>query len=492
MTTTTLTSNRLKMQPLEATEKTIIAILGFYFIVLCAAAFKLLPPLAIYYYWDWGRHLALSYFDNPPMIAYMLRAITTVFGNHIYVLNLFAVGTAYAIALFVFHTTRLIASRKAAFIAMLIWLCSPMITQYIINYNTYDTPLNLFWAMTIFFTVRYIQQKKTTDIYWLGLGVGLMLLTKYTGIILVLGLLITFISIKPLRSAFKNIHFYLTTLMALFIFSPVLIWNYQHDWISFVYQLHTHASGETGLLQQIKHSGHMLLKSQLPMFNILLAIVIYGAIKTKPITNQHNAIIALILITATFSLFYIVAALKADVLTSWILPGIIGLAILTGYFWEKRQLHKTLCILLPIYFALSTLILLANTVFASRLTKAGATYTMMQAFNQAFPSIQQPIFTTDYSQARIVFFINGQPNIYTFPHCFQENQYQFWSKEIVAAVRTGKINQALYVVDSPKTDCAKTLFNHIALINKITVNQFVPLSHKRQTKSLYVYQLSNA
>src|SRR5436305_6314662 len=33
------------------------------------------------YYWDYAQHPSLSYFDNPPMVAWLIRAGTAVFGN---------------------------------------------------------------------------------------------------------------------------------------------------------------------------------------------------------------------------------------------------------------------------------------------------------------------------------------------------------------------------------------------------------------------------
>ena len=32
------------------------------------------------YYWTWSKKLALSYFDHPPMVAYLIKA-TTLFGD---------------------------------------------------------------------------------------------------------------------------------------------------------------------------------------------------------------------------------------------------------------------------------------------------------------------------------------------------------------------------------------------------------------------------
>src|SRR5262249_27935614 len=43
------------------------------------SARELVPDEA--YYWVWSRHLALSYFDHPPMVAYLIRASTAILGD---------------------------------------------------------------------------------------------------------------------------------------------------------------------------------------------------------------------------------------------------------------------------------------------------------------------------------------------------------------------------------------------------------------------------
>ena len=40
------------------------------------------------YYWCWSRDLQLSYYDHPPLVAYMIRGATELFGDSIFVLRL--------------------------------------------------------------------------------------------------------------------------------------------------------------------------------------------------------------------------------------------------------------------------------------------------------------------------------------------------------------------------------------------------------------------
>ncbi len=40
------------------------------------------------YYDFYAQHLDLSYYDHPPMIAYLLRIFTTLFGKKVFVIKL--------------------------------------------------------------------------------------------------------------------------------------------------------------------------------------------------------------------------------------------------------------------------------------------------------------------------------------------------------------------------------------------------------------------
>lgn len=57
-----------------------------YFIFLLLIAPINILSLDTYYYWDWSRHLALSYYDGSPMIAYFIRLSTSLFGHNLFAL----------------------------------------------------------------------------------------------------------------------------------------------------------------------------------------------------------------------------------------------------------------------------------------------------------------------------------------------------------------------------------------------------------------------
>ena len=47
--------------------------------IYSAATVELLPEEA--YYWTYSQNPALSYFDHPPMVAWIIRSGTAIFGN---------------------------------------------------------------------------------------------------------------------------------------------------------------------------------------------------------------------------------------------------------------------------------------------------------------------------------------------------------------------------------------------------------------------------
>ena len=216
----------------------IITIL-FYFAFLLLVSFYNLLSYDTYYYWEWSRHLDFGYYDGSPLIAYFIKASTLLFGDTLFALSLVGVVSSAITSLIIYKTANLFLSKEASGIALLLWLFSPLVTLDLINQTTYDTPLTIFWALTLYFAAKYIISNQMKYLYFLGVSIGLMMLSKYSGAVLVLALVVFLLTTKY-RYLFKSVHLYLAMLLAFALFSPVIIWNQQHDWQSFLYQLTTH------------------------------------------------------------------------------------------------------------------------------------------------------------------------------------------------------------------------------------------------------------
>jgi len=101
---------------------------------------------------------------------------------------------------------------------------------------TPDAPLVAAWAATLYYMERALIANQNSA--WLGMGIafGLGMLSKYS-----LGLLgiaaLVFVIIDPTaRRWMLRPHPYLAALLAVILFSPVIIWNYENNWASFSFQ----------------------------------------------------------------------------------------------------------------------------------------------------------------------------------------------------------------------------------------------------------------
>jgi dolichol-phosphate mannosyltransferase len=197
------------------------------------AAPDLFPEEA--YYWLYSRHLDIGYLDHPPMVAWLIHFGTMVFGHGEFGVRIFALLCHLVACFFVFRLTALWFDRRAAWtaVAMLQVLPFFFMTGFIM---TPDAPLTACWAGALYFLARVFFQEDGRA--WLGVGIflGLGMLSKYT-IALIGPATLLFMALDPSsRRWFRHPAPYGAVLLSLVIFAPVLMWNAQHEWASFVYQ----------------------------------------------------------------------------------------------------------------------------------------------------------------------------------------------------------------------------------------------------------------
>ena len=101
------------------------------------------------YYWVWSRHLAFGYLDHPPVVAWVIRAGTTMFGTNEFAVRfgaaLLGLGTIAAVAA---TTRRFCADARAATLAGVILVLSPLLTV-VGAVITPDSPACFFSACAI-------------------------------------------------------------------------------------------------------------------------------------------------------------------------------------------------------------------------------------------------------------------------------------------------------------------------------------------------------
>jgi dolichol-phosphate mannosyltransferase len=187
------------------------------------------------YYWLYSRHLDIGYLDHPPMVAWLINLGTMVFGHGEFGVRIFAFLCHLVTCFFVFRLTALCFDQRAAWTALVMLQVLPFffMTGLII---TPDAPLTACWAGALYFLARVFFQENGRA--WLGVGIclGLGMLSKYTIALIGLATLLFMAFDLQSRRWFRHGAPYGAVLLAAVIFTPVLIWNAQHNWASFAYQ----------------------------------------------------------------------------------------------------------------------------------------------------------------------------------------------------------------------------------------------------------------
>jgi hypothetical protein len=75
-------AERLWIGPCQAASVAVLALVLAMVVLCCLVARHIELETDEAYYWLWSRHLAISYFDHPPMIAYLIRLGTALVSRH--------------------------------------------------------------------------------------------------------------------------------------------------------------------------------------------------------------------------------------------------------------------------------------------------------------------------------------------------------------------------------------------------------------------------
>ena len=190
------------------------------------------------YYWLWSRYPDLGYFDHPPMIAWLIRAGTFLFGNTPFGVRLAGIVLSLPASVFVWRAASLILkNEERAGHAALFFNLSLMVSVEM-PAATPDMPSLVTTAAFVYFLAR--TEAEGDGRFWLGAGIaaGLGLLSKFSALFLGLGVLLWLILDRKARGRWLLSPWpYLGAVLALLIFAPNLVWQSQHHWESFVFQL---------------------------------------------------------------------------------------------------------------------------------------------------------------------------------------------------------------------------------------------------------------
>ncbi|WP_295795036.1 glycosyltransferase family 39 protein [Mucilaginibacter sp.] len=172
-------------------------------------------------------HLDWGYKEVPPFIAILAKISSVIFGDSVFAARIFPTIASGFIVWFTGLITVELGGRKFAIaLACLALIFAPAFAAsgYLFQPVVFD---QLWWVMAVWLLTKYCNTSAVKYLYFLGLVVGVGLLTKYTMAFFTFALIIGLVFSKN-RKLLLNRHMIGAALLALLIFLPNLIWQIQH------------------------------------------------------------------------------------------------------------------------------------------------------------------------------------------------------------------------------------------------------------------------
>jgi len=277
------------------------------------------------YYALWAKHLAWGYYDHPPMVAVWIRLSTMLFGEHEFGARALGTLAATAGTGFIYLISwHLFGDRQSAIFAALLY-CAMLLISAGAIIITPDTPLVFFWSIAFYALVR-IYEDGHSGWWWLvGLCMGLALQSKYTALLLGAGIVCTMIFVPTLRHWWRSPVPYLSGILALALFAPVVWWNYEHEWASFALQFGRVDTGGVSPRFIFEFLG-----SQIGLLTpFVCALAVAGGLLAfkRPDDETTATFIFLVCLIAPLLLYFFVHSLHGRVHGNWTAPDYPALAV---------------------------------------------------------------------------------------------------------------------------------------------------------------------
>ncbi|WP_035721437.1 glycosyltransferase family 39 protein [Bradyrhizobium sp. ARR65] len=189
------------------------------------------------YYWTWSKENVLCFLDHPPMIAWFIRLGTAMFGDTNFGVRFGGILAMLVTQLLLADIARRVTHDIRAIVLALLLPEAAVYYGLLMAKVAPDVALIPFSVAMVWALVRLVESNDAR--WWLAAGTfgGLSLLSKFT-VVMFVPAIIAFVLVPDWRARWlKSPYPLLAALIALALFSPVLIWNVQHDFASFRFQL---------------------------------------------------------------------------------------------------------------------------------------------------------------------------------------------------------------------------------------------------------------
>ncbi len=295
------------------------------------------------YYWLWSKHLSLSYVDHPPMVA-LINLLTTFGRANLLALRIGVVIISLLVSILIFFLARKAFNEKVAIWSAVLFQILP---HFLIIWLTMfvEPPLVLFWTASLLILLKIVKDKEDKMWYLLGVTIGLGYLSKYTMFLFWPCLLLFLCLSSENRNWLKKKEPYWALIISVLFFLPVIIWNSQNGWVSFLFHTGKASADPWG------RNFIPFVADQLAHFTPFLLFAIYGIAKYALKKDENSRL--LFSFSIPLLCLFLILSLKIKIWAHWpsagyiaLIPLSVGYLMETGKAWKKFMLWVTLFSLL--------------------------------------------------------------------------------------------------------------------------------------------------
>ena len=342
------------------------------------------------YYWVWSQRLQLSYFDHPPMVAWLfsLGQFLEPLGNAVrwpaVILGHMTMAIWYLLLKDRFSTEQIRWWMYLALFSPLLGFGSIIVTP--------DVPVVFFWSLSLLLFRDALERKSAIHYGALGAALGLGFCAKYH-IVLFLPCLALYLLFEKKWREIQWKWVPLTLMFGLLFCTPVLLWNYQNNFASFEFQL------KHGLEKSV-YSYDWTLSYLLGQIAIIFPLVAWAALRAKT-TQRYFLYFAWAPI-----LFFFLTSFRAIVEANWPIiayPAILALAI------SYPRIRKWL----TYYVAFNAFVIMVvvATLFVPSLRSINEKISEPYAFQELSEETKnfQPLYASSYQMAASLWYFSKTP-----------------------------------------------------------------------------------
>jgi hypothetical protein len=293
------------------------------------------------YYRIYAQYLQWNYFDHPPMVGWLIRFTTlNLFLDNEFFIRLGAILSAAITTWLLFLSGKKLSTAYTGFLAAAIYTATIYGSIIAGTFILPDSPQMVCWAAGLYLLIdiaKYstVNHTKKRKVLLFGVIMGLGMLCKIHTSFLWLGFLLYIVFYN--RQWLKQPALYLSGSITLLFFYPVIQWNIDNHFVTYLYHINRVNVSEGGMNMNsflIFSAGQIFYYNPIIFVFIIMAVI--AAFKNElPLLSSQKRILLFcslpLIITAT------VISLFKNVLPHWTGPAYSGLILLTACYFAKQK-----------------------------------------------------------------------------------------------------------------------------------------------------------